>query len=421
MHEDETQHAVFVARVSENLNIAWNMNDAKRCLLPNNVQATVNFEECKACNLQPEKSLISSVLSMDLVANDLQSAVSQSTALFGEQFQAVNNAMSELSKEEKAAYLEALEKVPNLVLSESNPIQFLEHEKGNSLSAAKRLAANWRQRRAMFGERALLPLTITGNGALNAYDIEMLKTGYLVVLPMDVRKRCALFLHPSRVPRDLSESKEGRLSRFRCFFYLLTIASQERAPLVLIRYSDSLHFDKNRTTKVLDFLDLIPLDLSAMICLLAPPPGALRFFRQRVPPITQHFYGEKTSSSTKQALVSNLIGDSPHKLLQQATYLGFCTEGLPHCAGGIWSYTNFDKWMFFRRQLEQSVFSRTTAGEQALKAHDSSAEPPVESGSPGMLSKINPLTTRRHLKNNFTEPSAPEAGRPGMLSKIDLL
>lgn len=101
---------------------------------------------------------------------------------------AIQDAMVIVPNEDKAAYLEALEKDPEMVRRESNPTRFLECERNNPWKAAKRLACYWKQRKDIFGpKRAFLPLHQTGEAmaALNKQDLEILNTGVLVLLPPD--------------------------------------------------------------------------------------------------------------------------------------------------------------------------------------------------------------------------------------------
>jgi hypothetical protein len=109
---------------------------------------------------------------------------------------AVLTAMEELPHEEKAAYLLAAEKCPQLILSESNPHVYLKHTDGDALQAARLLAKNWELRVEIFGEeRAFLRLDdLSGKGALRKQDIEVLRTGYLVLLPNDAQGRSVFLM-----------------------------------------------------------------------------------------------------------------------------------------------------------------------------------------------------------------------------------
>jgi hypothetical protein len=87
---------------------------------------------------------------------------------------------------EKAAYFEAVEKAPGLVLEETDPIDFLRIVEFNAWDAVKRLSNYWKWKKKLFADRWLLPIhDISGLGALDAKDLNLLWTGYIVNLPHD--------------------------------------------------------------------------------------------------------------------------------------------------------------------------------------------------------------------------------------------
>ena len=186
----------------------------------------------------------------------------------------VYKAFCEIPDTDKSAYLKAMERAPELVLKESDPIRYLQRESGDAHSAAALLAAYWNQRSSLFGERSLLPMTLSGNGALSDADIAVLKGGSQVFLPSDDQGRTVLFLDDSRdnhhrarprskatpaatttaaagttataassskppvVVVDSAAQQDARLSRYRCAFALYTQASQRERPIVMVRYSN---------------------------------------------------------------------------------------------------------------------------------------------------------------------------------------
>ena len=68
------------------------------------------------------------------------------------------------------AYLEALSAAPDLVKRETPFERFLAVEDGNSLAASRRLCSYWTERKDIFGERALLPMSQADGGALTGRD-----------------------------------------------------------------------------------------------------------------------------------------------------------------------------------------------------------------------------------------------------------
>jgi hypothetical protein len=83
----------------------------------------------------------------------------------------------------KAAYLEALVQCPHLVESESNPETFLRFENFNYWSAAGRLVTYWRKRKEYFGDRAFLPMDLSGEGAMNEEDLRPMAAGCITMIP----------------------------------------------------------------------------------------------------------------------------------------------------------------------------------------------------------------------------------------------
>ena len=90
--------------------------------------------------------------------------------------------MGLIEDEEKQEYLEASRLAPHLVATESNPLRFLRSEGMNPWSAATRLACYWKHRKEVFGhDRWLLPLDLSGNGAMSPSDVENIKRNVILV------------------------------------------------------------------------------------------------------------------------------------------------------------------------------------------------------------------------------------------------
>lgn len=154
-------------------------------------------------------------------------------------------ALEELPQEDKEGYLEAVDRAPLLVEQESNVHWFLRAEESQPWAAAERLVNYWELRRWLFGERAWLPLTATGDGALSPTDVELLETGFCTLLPMeDVHGRGILCF---QVPKD--KLNADRLAMARVTFYVLSLAMWTR-PLVvqngLVLIADTKHYTMER-------------------------------------------------------------------------------------------------------------------------------------------------------------------------------
>lgn len=249
---------------------------------------------------------------------------------------AVHNAALLLPDEEKADYVAAYNSVRALVLLESSPVRYYELENGNAEAAAERLTSFWRFRKRLFGDRAHLPMDLTGEGAMGKDEIELLKTGYLQLLPKDRHGRNVLFYHNS-MEHPLLQGPGANLSKTRCNFYILALASRERVPLVALRYSENFVWHRSRSIQVYNTMRSMPLYLEAFIALFVPPSGARRAFeREMVPIIFEDFFKTKWFSRFRYH-----VGD-PINYLQQ---FGIVKQHLPTFAGGLWSHQDFLSWM----------------------------------------------------------------------------
>ena len=76
----------------------------------------------------------------------------------------------------------ALERCPDIVMTETNPLKFWRCEHGNTWAAALRLVQNWTLRRHVFGEDYWLKPTVLKGGALRPEDVALLRTGAFALL-----------------------------------------------------------------------------------------------------------------------------------------------------------------------------------------------------------------------------------------------
>ena len=79
------------------------------------------------------------------------------------------------------AYLEAIQRD---VQTETDSLVFVRFCNYDIWAGAKRLCLYWMERKQLFGpERAFLPLTLTGTGALTPEDLLTLRAGFPSFLP----------------------------------------------------------------------------------------------------------------------------------------------------------------------------------------------------------------------------------------------
>ena len=68
----------------------------------------------------------------------------------------------------------------------------------------------WELRRWLFGERAFLPMTQTGSGALNDHDIQLLQQVPITLLHHDEMGRIVLYFEETR--KDVDPTLFDRIS-----------------------------------------------------------------------------------------------------------------------------------------------------------------------------------------------------------------
>lgn len=137
--------------------------------------------------------------------------------------------LSKLDRSFTREYNLANEIVEQLVLTETPLISFLRTDDYDPAKAAKRLAQYWKSRRELFGDRWLLPMTLTGRGAMSTQDVALFRTGFLLTYSFpntdkgygyvdNPRSYDILTQHPSMLSDNSIE---------RCVFYQLTVATNE--------------------------------------------------------------------------------------------------------------------------------------------------------------------------------------------------
>jgi hypothetical protein len=224
-----------------------------------------------------------------------------------------------------------------LLLTESDPYRFLQHENYKPLQAAKLLVQHWDLRLKVFGpDRAFLPLNLTGNGAMSHDDVHVFKQGFVALLPDDAQARPVLFLHSSKT-NELG--KEG--ARIRCYFYVMHTLMTERQgqPVVMLRYGDG-KLQKDRLQQFKVFTQSFPVQLESLYGLFIPPPGAKRMFQDTMLPLYKQYIGDDA-----QKVANNAVCETPQEMLQELISMGFEKEALPECLGGTWSCDNFTRWI----------------------------------------------------------------------------
>jgi cell division protein FtsB len=266
---------------------------------------------------------------------------------------------------DKAAYLEALAKDPELVLRESDPTRFLECEHNDPWKAAKRLACYWKYRKEIFGaERAFLPLHQTGGpmAALNEQDLELLNTGYLVILPNDKRGRSVMASDRTRFLPEHSFPHYHQ-SKMRLIFYILTQMAENRTSqqqgivfLSLIAMAPDSELGK----KVFPLIhQAMPIATMETHIIFLPSRAVYRTFLKK---IVEHTIGLLTNYFAPFATCHH--GKTDEEVIRKLKSQGFSKSGIPEWMGGSWKLEDFDKW---KRQRVRFELALLKTAEEELK------------------------------------------------------
>jgi hypothetical protein len=272
-------------------------------------------------------------------------------------FKEFYNALGALEPEEKDAFLEASHRVPNLVETESPPIDFLRAEQFNSWAAAERCINYWELRVWLFGERAWLPMTSTGNGCLDEADCTLLETGFCTLLPEGTDRSGRGVLCFQVFERKL---EYHRMAIVRVIFYLMSIAHERKSVqkngLVIIadvnNYTTS-RFDR-KFIKCVAYLFMGYHPATTKAYHMCAPPGKKSCFLL-VLPFIRYF---QTRHIRQRFLVHT--GTAPEVAMDLEQY-GINTERLPLCLGGKTTMESFCKFLEERRAIEmerEAIFVR---------------------------------------------------------------
>jgi hypothetical protein len=267
----------------------------------------------------------------------------ESEAMKAQANQQLEDAIKLIPQDAKAAYLEALERAPNLVATESNPMRFLHFDKYNAWAAARRLVTYWSSRVAIFGgEKAFLPLDLTGKGALDEEDLAFINSGCVVMLPNDSKNRSVICI-------DRSKKIDAEYDMcIRPLFFLLSAASENEMSqkegcivLVVLNNPTGATFHAGNINQATELVrKAIPLRLKKCHLLCCPPePGASKFAETFIPMALQKL--GKFFSRDAGVHVTNTEAELLEKLLPY----GLARKGLPSSVGGTFAFGKYVGWL----------------------------------------------------------------------------
>jgi hypothetical protein len=132
--------------------------------------------------------------------------------------------IEQLPQDDKASYIEALEKAPAQVWKEeSNLDAFLRVEDFHARYAAMRLCSYWRLRSESFGLKRFDALYQTGEDALGRRELHVLQTQSIMLLPKDAQGCPVLSIDGT----CLEKRRNWVKSRDRCIFYMFSLLAED--------------------------------------------------------------------------------------------------------------------------------------------------------------------------------------------------
>ena len=248
---------------------------------------------------------------------------------------AIEETLKTLPDEDKAAYVEALNKCPHLVQSESDTLRFARVENYNAFAAARRLVGYWKLRKVLFGDqRAFLPMTQTGHGALTRDDIVILSCGCVALGRKDSAGRGVVIGDRTKL---LNKNEASQQARLRSIFYLLTVLSEEEinqkegivwlSNLVTPR---EVSFSENNATIVSESVALMPVKVKAVHFVVIPPKTSKKHLVDEI--------ATKIADTIERKEVLVHTRGSAQEIASVLQAFGLSKEGLPKSFGGSWKY-----------------------------------------------------------------------------------
>jgi hypothetical protein len=268
-------------------------------------------------------------------------------------FIVIMQAIRLIPMEQKQAYLEAVEKAPQLVATETDPLQFVRVSDFDIWAAAQRLCVYWKERKEIFQERAFLPLTLTGNGALTKDDILTLHAGYPALLPRTKSGQQVVF-----ADRRQWVSTANATNRLRCVFYMAKIvAEDERAQtegillfivVVLPRLPDFHHSFVKKMVSLIE--SALPIRVH-LHCLCYLPKTSVKLFMAQE--VINRFWSYILEGGLQFLDVVAHVERQEGEVLRDLLGMGLTREGVPTSAGGSRHFVEDMNWCR-ARALEES-------------------------------------------------------------------
>lgn len=246
---------------------------------------------------------------------------------------------------ERQEYQEALETVPELVAQETQIRGLLVVEDYDPIRTAAHICKYWKCRKIIFQHRWLLPLNVTGTGALDLQDIALLKSGFYVIFYRGPAQGPLIIMDESRLPRPAGDAN------FRIVFYLDYLTRHEPAGIHILHVCNSNYRPPADMRR----------DMFALVL------ASIRWHIQQFLVVQAYeedkdelmeFLGYKTKRTHEfrtQVPVGRLAANSQAGTLKMLQEKGYSRQHLPFCLGGDYDYNQFADWIRMRTSIEDVV------------------------------------------------------------------
>ena len=252
-------------------------------------------------------------------------------------------------------YDEAVEAVPHLVKLETPVIRFLRREDFHTIQASRRLVLYWKYRKQVFAERWLLPMTLTGNGALSMSAIELLRSCHFTVVR---HPKPLIVIDTSRTHRPVAQDT------LEWTFYYNTVITEEIDQTVgttiiqIVREGDH----PQALPGLAEILDTAIPSKTAGFFLLPTLEPAKALLREYLVYQASRLSEQNVGYAPPLLLADSIAG----RLQLLESSLGIPPESVPTSIGGYHTDDAFHNWIRVRISIEDAMSSAPITANNAL-------------------------------------------------------
>ena len=256
-----------------------------------------------------------------------------------------------IALEDKRDFLLALERVPFLVESESNPAKFLQREDFHIAKAVKRVCMYWKYRCEIFGnERAFCPMTLTGDGAFSPEDV----AGYCAGTLFPIQGGPVPVLYMDKMP-NYSLNPEVRR---KIHFYVMQCLSEDDASIrpgfaYVAFCRDMLFVDGTSRLIAKVTKEGLPVQLASghIFCVPDHQSSSFADFLAKCFAALSTIFKIMLNTNTLIHAHAN-----PIQRLQTMISLGIPANKVPTPLGGTFTREDFLTWVKQRQELERQRY-----------------------------------------------------------------